>query len=206
MIVANQVNKTITITELKGGEGIMKKLSILLAVLLIFGMASQASALMIVLNDKDVPIGINDLDTEMSDSRGWYCDNYLDQMFKVDGDGEKEGYAKDDFDGSIDETEIEDYMAIITYVGSESITFAAGTNVIAKDGSKGGWWIWDVSGITLEKDDYFALENLWSGVQGTISNAQICGTSTSVPDASIMFLLGSSLLGLAVFGRKPKKS
>jgi len=31
-------------------------------------------------------------------------------------------------------------------------------------------------------------------------------TGTSVPDASIMLLLGSSLMGLAVFSRKPKRS
>jgi len=38
------------------------------------------------------------------------------------------------------------------------------------------------------------------------SNVNITGTPVSVPDASIILLLGSSLFGLGIFGRKRQKS
>ena len=47
--------------------------------------------------------------------------------------------------------------------------------------------------------------NDWGGL--TAFDMQITGTpTTSVPDASIMLLLGSSLFGLGLFGRKHKRS
>jgi hypothetical protein len=70
-------------------------------------------------------------------------------------------------------------------------------------------------GVGIDKIKWFAY-GLTDGVSSgswkypagkELSYLAVYGrTGASVPDASIMFLLGSSLLGLAVFGRKPKKS
>jgi hypothetical protein len=93
-----------------------------------------------------------------------------------------------------------------------SSTGAEAWYVVVKDGAKDApiQWIWyEVSATTSDYQRVIGGGNVDTSTNGggAISFISLLGKrGTSVPDASVMLLLGSSFLGLAVFSKKRKTS
>jgi hypothetical protein len=91
---------------------------------------------------------------------------------------------------------------LIEYVDGQPI--AEDAFLLVKDGNQTpAWYLFDLSGWDGMED--LVLTGFWPN-QGAISHVSLYGgTSTTVPEPGTLLLLGSGLVGLALYGRKSFK-
>ena len=181
-------------------KGLLKSVLVICA---IFGVSvvlgiGQAQATLI--NDG----GISDPD---NDSAAYFSDLAVEPIILLDKDEFNDGTAVGD---------ISDEWLHVTYYDDDPLQEATvwwdltGTGlearyVAVKDGNANGTGLFWVQ-YTVLADQYVVGGGdvaTWSNGAGNISHISLYGTrGTSVPDASVMLLLGSSLIVLGLFGRR----
>jgi len=93
----------------------------------------------------------------------------------------------------------------IEYVSGD---IAEDAYLLVKDGAQvPAWYLFDLTsaGLDWNGTDDLVLSGFWPD-QGAISHVSLYGgTSTTVPEPGTLLLLGSGLVGLALYGRKSFK-
>jgi len=188
-------------------KGILKSVLVIGAIFGVCMVLAVGQAQATLSDPIEGPVLFNDgnLLTYFNDTLGNTGIIKLDEDFPVDV-GEDEGLLTiDSLSNSYDEElGTNDEPNSLAY-----ITWGSGVWYIAvKDGNANGSGIDWVYYIVAEdqRDGDSGIVSTDANGGGAISNIRAYGPGTSVPDASVMLLLGSSLLGFAVFTRKRKNS
>lgn len=140
------------------------------------------------------------------------ADFFGDDFVLLDRDGDEEVGISDDYLLVKEDPAHEDddkYALVSWNTGPAYESYY----VAVKDGNVAGpdlpkWVYYEISpDQRASSDGWYAVDTLDDG-QGDISHISLYGKvgGTSVPDASVMLILGSSFLGLAVFSKKRKRS
>ena len=181
----------------------MKKFLLIFNVfLLIFGMVSNASALLIT---PSTP-GYGGTGTSMNDIRTYIGSDELYMSAFGDSDTGLLAVSYTTTFGNLD-SDGEPQDATISYVGGNIVGPIAYLSV--KDGEEGdpSWYVFNLTELGWTGTEEIEIRGFWEGegIQGAISNVALFGTSTPVPEPATMLLLGTGLVGLAATGRKKLK-
>jgi hypothetical protein len=164
-------------------------------------MATQASALLITPSTS----GYEGIGTNMQDIRDYFGYNELYMSaFEGSDTGPLAGSYNTTFSNL--DSDREPQNATISYVGGDIVAPTAYLTV--KDGRNGNpsWYAFNLTDLGWTGTETIYVQNFWVDSPGAISNVALFGQGTSVPEPATMLLLGSSLIGLVVFGRKNKKT
>jgi hypothetical protein len=126
----------------------------------------------------------------------------FDELYKQDVGGGESGSLAGSYETTFSNTPTDPADALIEYVDGQPI--AEDAFLLVKDGNQTpAWYLFDLSGWDGMED--LVLTGFWPN-QGAISHVSLYGgTSTTVPEPGTLLLLGSGLVGLALYGRKSFK-
>jgi hypothetical protein len=166
----------------------------------VLALAAQAQALLITPEDP-IPIATGD-QTSQDEINAYLALNYpeLVEIYKHDvGEGES-GPLAGSYETTFLDTPTDPSGALIEYTGGP---IAEDAFLLVKDGNHSpAWYLFDLSGWNGTDD--LELSGFWPD-QGAISHVTLYGGTTTVPEPGTLLLLGSGLVGLALYGRKSFK-
>jgi hypothetical protein len=188
---------------------------LVLALFLVAGMMSSASAITITPNTQLNWSGTFPGNPQAGDIPGIVgYTGTLDELYKQNVGGLEEGDFASSYMTVFDNTAMDPQDADITYVGGDYIS-GDPLYLLVKGGQGSNinpyWYIFDLINLDLD-DDATTYEYSWNGKDsillrdfwpdnGAISHVSIYG-GRQVPEPATMLLLGSGLIGLGVLGRK----
>jgi hypothetical protein len=177
----------------------------LLKLAVIFGvlaLAAQAQALVIT-PTTDSPLtgpetSQSDIDDAIASTLGSST-----ELYKQDVGGSESGSLAGSYETTFSNTEQDPSDALIEYVGGDIVGPTA--FLLIKDGNQDpAWYLFNLTDLGWTGVEDLELSGFWPD-QGAISHVALYGGTTTVPEPGTLLLLGSGLIGLALFGRKSFK-
>ena len=128
-----------------------------------------------------------------------------DPLYKMNVGGPEEGILAGSYDTTFDNEPEDPAEALIHYMGGSIV--GGQQFLLVKDGNVNAhpdlpsWYLFDLTSLGWDGMEDLVLTGFWP-YGGAISYVALYGTSAPVPEPATMLLLGSGIVGLALFGRK----
>ena len=178
----------------------------LLKLVVLFGilaLAAQAHALLIEPDDyllKGDETGQSFINAAIASTIGSST-----ELYKQEVGGTESGSLAGSYQTTFFNTALDPSDALIEYVGGPYIDTTSGAFLLVKDGDQSpAWYLFDLTALGWDGIADLDLQGFWPN-QGAISHVALYGGATTVPEPGTLLLLGSGLVGLALYGRKSFK-
>lgn len=174
----------------------MKKFSFLLIICILFGMATQAGALLITPSTT----GYLGSGNNMQDIRDYFGYN---EIYMSAFGGSDSGALAGSYNTTFSnlDSDYEPQNATISYVGGDIVSPI--TYLTVKDGSNDPpWYAFNLTALGWDGMETIYVQNFWVDIPGAISNVALFGQSTPVPEPATMLLIGTGLVGIVGFRKK----
>jgi hypothetical protein len=125
------------------------------------------------------------------------------ELYKQEVGGTESGSLAGSYQTTFFNTALDPSDALIEYVGGDIVGPTA--FLLIKDGNQDpAWYLFNLTDLGWTGVEDLSLEGFWPN-GGAISHVALYGGTTTVPEPGTLLLLGSGLVGLALFGRKSFK-
>jgi hypothetical protein len=183
-----------------------RSLPIVFVLFAAFGFVQPAEALLIT--PSTTPKWTTDIQKNLNNDEDWYDafgyqlalpDELPDLLYKSEVGGSDSGPYANAYNTSYSNTPSDPSDALIKYLGGFYMDCSV-CYLLIKDGNQSpAQYLFDISGWSGNED--ISITGFWPS-NGAISNVQILGTATRVPEPATAALLGSGIAALYLRRRK----